>query len=359
MTVISEIKVPKEDADEEVYVNTLHYNNKDKIKKSAGVLDIETSKAVLELEASLEGFIEYLVEVGEVVEIGQTVALIHDSLDSFEGNKDQVVQERIKREDFNEEIKITKGAQELIDKHKLDTSSFKNSFIKKEDVERFLKESKSIAKEDGVKVAYVSKALSRSKVFEIEALSHVQSTGLVSTIFMNFKNKVIDNEDNLLAKSASASLPLLTLHTSQLLKEFPLFNSYFFENEIREYSSINIGIAFDIDDGLKVFSIPNTDQLPLEEINNLLSEGVYKYIRKELSPKDISNSTFTITDLSQYKVESFVPLINKNQSAILGVSSLDTELNRFNVSLSFDHRVTEGKQASIFLGKLRKLFEED
>ena len=114
----------------------------------------------------------------------------------------------------------------------------------------------------------------------------------------------------------------------------------------------------DIDDGLKVFVLPNTNTLSVDEIEGYVNEGIYKYLRKSLTPEDLSGSTFTISDLSQYGVERFIPLVNNNQAAILGVSSVDLKLNRFNMSLAFDHRVTEGKIASEFLSTLKGEIEQ-
>jgi len=358
MTVICEVLVPKEDSDEEVFVSNLLFANRDKVEKNVGILDIETSKAVFELESLEEGFVEYLVKEGDLVEIGQTVALIHDSPGSIKGKVSRKASIENKEIDSVKDIKVTKDAQELIEKNNLDVSVFDSSFVRKQDVENLLNEQSASSLNEPSGKAYTVKVLKRSKIIEIETLSDVQNHGLVSTIFMNFSSRKLEQEDNLFSSSTSSFLPLITSNVASLLKEFPSFNAYFFENEIREYSSVNVGIAIDVDSGLKVFSIPEANTLTLEEINNLISEGVYKYLRKELSPKDLSNSTFTITDLSQYGVESFVPLINKNQSSILGISSIDPDLKRFNVSLSFDHRVTEGKQASIFLGRLKELFEE-
>jgi hypothetical protein len=95
----------------------------------------------------------------------------------------------------------------------------------------------------------------------------------------------------------------------------------------------------------------------MSNIEKSISSGVDDYLNKSLSTDQISGSTFTITDLSSFGAINFVPLINFNQSAILGISSIDEKLNRVNISLSFDHRVTEGKIASQFLLDLKDRVE--
>ena len=65
----------------------------------------------------------------------------------------------------------------------------------------------------------------------------------------------------------------------------------------------------------------------------------------------INQKTFTITDLYNSDIISFHPLVNNNNSCILGVSSLNN--NQFNIDLSFDHRLTSGKEVSNFLTELK------
>ena len=134
-----------------------------------------------------------------------------------------------------------------------------------------------------------------------------------------------------------------------------MLNAYFDNDYIMEYIDVNIGIALDIDDGLKVYTLKNSDKLDFKNLEYQISQGIYNYFSKRLTPDQIKGSTFTISDLCSLGIDRFVPLINYKQSAVLGVSALDKKLNRFTLSLSFDHRVTEGKVASKFLSELSSL----
>jgi pyruvate/2-oxoglutarate dehydrogenase complex dihydrolipoamide acyltransferase (E2) component len=152
-------------------------------------------------------------------------------------------------------------------------------------------------------------------------------------------------------------LPLIIFESSKLLRKYPILNAYFDNGIIRTYVNVNIGIALDIDDGLKVYTIQDSDSLSLSVIESSISQGVDDYLDKKLKPEQLAGSTFTITDLSSFEVNGIIPLVNFNQSAILGISSIDKKLNRVNLSLSFDHRVTEGKVASQFLVDLKDRVE--
>ena len=351
MKVLSEITIPKDDADEEVIIIELNYKDNDQVKKSDSIMDIETSKTSIELEAPTDGYIEYLVNPGDEVVIGQVVAKIYDGdiSDLVNSKVESSTQEAAKENQLSSKV-ATKEAQALIEEHGIDINLIPNDFIKKEDVDLFIKGSASSGNSDDKPSGT---AISRSKKIEIKALSGVQSTGMVSTIFMN-----IDVDESLSDDEKTSSyLPLITSECAKALEVFPMMNSYFLDNHIIQHKLINIGLALDINNGLKVYTIPDTNKLNLDEVEGKINEGIYKYLRNELTPRDLSTSTFTISDLSQYGVEKFVPLINLKQAAILGVSAVDLKLNRFNLSLTFDHRVTEGRVASEFLSMLKKGIE--
>lgn len=362
MTILYEIQVPKDNMDEEIVVINLHFNSEDSIKKDIAIIDIETSKTVLELSSPVNGYIEYLVRTDEVVQIGQNIARIHDSISSIQESSSlqlesekETSSSKVNVEKTNKSI--TKDAQLLISKYNIDISLIESSFIKKKDVEKYLLE-QSITTNSNINKNpnIISKPISNSKKIEIENLSNINNTGLVSTVFMNIEAVDLhDSGEN--SKTSSSYLPLILLETSKLLRKYPVFNSFFSNEEIHEYLDINIGLAIDIDDGLKVFTLFAIDKKSLIQIKDSIFQGSYRYLRKSLTPKDLTGSTFTVTDLSLYGVDRFIPLVNKNQSSILGISSVDETLKRFNLSLSFDHRVTEGKRASEFLFELKEGIE--
>jgi pyruvate/2-oxoglutarate dehydrogenase complex dihydrolipoamide acyltransferase (E2) component len=352
MNLIAEIIIPKDNADEEVLISELHYQNNDKVGEFTAVIDVETSKTSIELEAPSAGYIEYLVKQGDTAVIGQVVAKIYDEevLESLKLEPDADSENSSKSDNINSKV-VTKDAQILIDEHSIDVSLIKSNFVKKEDVELYISklDQPNVGEADTDNVNKIS----RLKSLEIKALSSVQSAGLVSTLFINID---VDKRSEDLQKPFSF-LPIIAFECAIALESFPILNAYFDDEKIINYDSVNIGIALDVNDGLKVFTLQNTNKKSIDEVEALINEGLYKYLRKDLTPSDLSNSTFTISDLSQYGVERFIPLVNNKQAAILGVSSLDLKLKRFNLSLAFDHRVTEGRVASEFLALLKERIE--
>lgn len=103
--------------------------------------------------------------------------------------------------------------------------------------------------------------------------------------------------------------------------------------------------------------LPDTGEKSIPDVEAMVFGLIKRYIEKKLSSEDVTGVTFTVTDLSKEGIHFFVPLIPKGQSAILGISAIDEKLQRCILSLSFDHRVTDGKKASEFLRKLKKRVE--
>ncbi len=367
MSILHEIIAPKEDADDEFLVGTIYFKDKDKIVKNDKLLDLETSKTIIAIDSPEDGYVEYLVEEGHSVNVGEIILRIHDEPDTIISEKPSLSKTLSGFESEGEKI-VSKKAQEYIKKHNIDISDINKTFISLNDLldtesteeikdKNFSDKSfvKSILDPLETDLQVKKRPIVLAKQIEISALSGVQSSGLVSTIFYNVDDCNFPESENLIINSAGSFLPIITFEVAKLLRKYPMLNAYFDNDYIMEYIDVNIGIALDIDDGLKVYTLKNSDKLDFNNLEYQISQGIFNYFSKKLTPDQIKGSTFTISDLSSLGIDRFVPLINYKQSAVLGVSALDKKLNRFTLSLSFDHRVTEGKVASKFLSELSSL----
>ena len=359
MTIIAEITSPKSNADKIMLVRKMYFSNHDKVKKGDELIDLETSKTAIILDAPVSGFVEYRVQTESSINVGEVVVCIHSEPfdENFYGNQSQI--------NINTDNKIISFvAMDYIKENNIDISGINKHLITLSDVVKdkidIVRDfsSRELKKEEPA-IETIRRPIGLAKQLEIDALSSVQLNGLVSTISVNVEAIKIEKKDGLFSDPSDSHLSIIIYEASKLIKKYPILNSYFQNGYIQEYIDINIGLALDIDDGLKVYNIRNCNNLTLDEIKDSISEGVYRYLRKDLTVEDITESTFTITDLSQYGVSHFIPLINNMQSAILGVSSIDKMLNRFSLTLSFDHRVTEGKTAAKFLTELSEQFKNN
>jgi len=151
------------------------------------------------------------------------------------------------------------------------------------------------------------------------------------------------------------------------LKEHPIINSPFEGDSVKIFEDVNIGVAVATDMGLVVPVIHNADQLPLSEISEKVRILAEKARENRLERRDVSDGTFTITNLGMYDIDTFTPLINPPECAILGVGRIVekpiVKAGRIEVkpmmilSLSFDHRIVDGAPASRFMQTLKKIIE--
>jgi pyruvate dehydrogenase E2 component (dihydrolipoamide acetyltransferase) len=162
--------------------------------------------------------------------------------------------------------------------------------------------------------------------------------------------------------SKPTSTEVLIPIVAQALKENPRLNSVFEKDTIKEIQNINVGVAVDAPDGLRVPVLKNSDKMSLDEIVTTLRMLKNKAVEGTLSPDDSTGGTFTITNLGMFGVRDFTPIINPPQCAILGVGRIEETPKVRNgtivvrkmmtLSLSFDHRAMDGVTAAKFLVSL-------
>jgi len=359
--------------DEYLTVSKLYVKDGDRVKKGDVLAELETSKTVISIEAECDGIVNFFCKEGDDVKVNSVIIKIvdnEDQKDNEEYDNGTVASEYNKGETI-----FSDKALALLDKNNIDKSEFDEyDFVSVDDVYQFIKsktsddsadfnENREITKETDTFIQndeddIVCENITKTKKTEIENLRQVQSGLMNSVIYVSVD---ADGLSNLLKNTfkifKDSFLPLIVYESSRLLLKYKHLNAYFMGNKIAYYKNINIGVAIDIDDGLKVITLPNTDKLSMLTIEEMLYNLVEKYLEKKLEVSDVTGSTFTITDLSTSGVDLFVPLINSKQSAILGISQVDKKLNRFYLTLVFDHRVTEGKIAAKFLVELKDRIE--
>jgi pyruvate/2-oxoglutarate dehydrogenase complex dihydrolipoamide acyltransferase (E2) component len=371
MSLLSEIFVPQETVNDEfATVTKIYFKNGDAVKAGDPLIDLETSKSVVTIDAEVAGYIDLFCREGEDVANGALLLKIVDTVDSLRSDNEKA-DSRVQAVASGNTL-FSRKALLLMEEHSVPKASFEGAdFVNEADVaislnlKKDVKSSAGAAKKVGRRQSgkhdealVESRPVSKAKKKEIENLSDVQ-TGCMNSVLNVFVD--IKDVESLISQSfqifKSSYLPVVVYETSRLLSKYEALNAYYMGDTIRYHKKINIGTAIDIDDGLKVLTLPDTNMLSMHAIERELYALVDRYLEKRLDVADISASTFTITDLSSAGIDFFVPLINTGQSAILGISKVDEELKRFCLSLVFDHRVTEGRVAGEFLVELKNRIE--
>jgi pyruvate dehydrogenase E2 component (dihydrolipoamide acetyltransferase) len=152
------------------------------------------------------------------------------------------------------------------------------------------------------------------------------------------------------------------------LKEHPRLNAHVEGETIRLAQGIHIGIAVALEDGLIVPVVRHADRKSLREIARDTQRLAQQAREGRLTPEEVTGSTFTVTNLGMYGVDTFTPIINPPEVAILGVGRLVEKATRgpqgvewrqmLTLSLTFDHRAVDGAPAAAFLQAVRKHLEE-
>ncbi len=182
--------------------------------------------------------------------------------------------------------------------------------------------------------------------------------------------RLIAWREDLKDKGLAASFnEMMAMIVAKALREHPIMNSTLVGNEIRLLGDINIGIAVDTERGLFVPVIRNTDTKGLMEIGEELRRKVEAAKAGRAGTEDLSGGTFTITNLGMHEIESFVPIINFPECAILGIGAIRRDpvvrendridvVSRMQLTLVFDHRIVDGAPAARFLQRVKRLVEQ-
>ena len=163
---------------------------------------------------------------------------------------------------------------------------------------------------------------------------------------------------------------LITKAVAVALRRHPRLNATLVDREVQLHENVNVGVAVNLDEGLIVPVVADADCKDLGQIARESRELAEKAraVPMRLSPDEVSNGTFTITNLGTTGIELFTPIINPPQVAILGVGMVqrrpvvvgDALAIRPSVYLClvFDHRAVDGVPAANFLQELRGLLEK-
>jgi len=154
------------------------------------------------------------------------------------------------------------------------------------------------------------------------------------------------------------------------LEKFPEANSHFLDDRIKTFHKVHLGIAVDTPRGLMVPVVKNAGEMDLVKLSKELKSVADTCKKGSINPELIqsSSATFTVSNLGNYGVEMFTPVINLPQAGILGVCTIinrpvDLGNHTFGfvpyvgLSLTYDHRAIDGGPATLFLKEIKEQIE--
>ena len=154
------------------------------------------------------------------------------------------------------------------------------------------------------------------------------------------------------------------------LKKYPQVNTHFVGDSMRWFKKVHLGLAVDTERGLMVPAVKNADDLSLEGLSAQMNAIAAQCRKGNVSPELLAPeaATFTISNLGNYGVEMFTPVINIPQTAILGVCAIVPRpkdlgdgvygfVPMMGLSLTYDHQALDGGEATLFLREIKEQIE--
>jgi pyruvate dehydrogenase E2 component (dihydrolipoamide acetyltransferase) len=386
----------------------------DTVKAGELLAEIETDKAVMELEAYEKGTILYLgVEAGGKVAVDDILYIIGEqgadwqallqSASAGGGATHTAVSDNTTLQpsqpvtvathtDSNGRIKASPLAKKMAQELGYDLSQIQGTGdggrITKSDVENFKPSTQTQQTKSEVKTE--AKAETKSVVTTnngFESYEEIPVSQMRKTIARRLSESKftapefyltieIQMDKAMQARTRMNELSPVKISFNDIvikaaamaLKQHPKINSSWLGDKIRINHHVNIGVAMAVDEGLLVPVVRNADMKSLSQIAGEVKDFSQKAKDKKLQPKDWEGSTFTISNLGMYGIDEFTAIINPPDACILAVGGIKETVvvekgefkvaNIMKVTLTCDHRVVDGATGAEFLKTLKANIEE-
>ena len=359
------------------------------VAKGEPLLEIETDKAVMEIESPAEGVLAGVkAQAGDVVPVGQVIAWIVKPGEAPPTEEEPTISGRKSTIETaptahpaqvavslpSHDIRISPKARRLAKENGIDLSTLRGSGPDGEITTADIQAATSPTS------AAPSSSAARPALSPTARLMAERTTQSWTTVPHFFVTREIDAEAlNTARKDLGPAIEqakgvkithtdLLVALVARVLARYPALNASWTENKIRLNPDVNIAIAMAVGEGVVGAVIPKTDTAALGEISLQRRDLTERARAGKLRPADISGGTFTISNLGMYKVDSFCAIINPPQAAILAVGAIQDRVvavngkveirPRMSLTLSSDHRVVDGARAAEFLSALAEALQE-
>jgi pyruvate dehydrogenase E2 component (dihydrolipoamide acetyltransferase) len=383
----------------------------DSVKKGELLLEVETDKAVVEIEAGGDGILGGVIaHAGAVVPVGQTIAWL---LKPGEQPPAQTAPVQTGRTGaaalqmpvvesasaagpqgdplavaaaYN--IRISPKARRLAKEHNVDITKIKGTGPSGEIVAADVLAARSGG---GLAAAAVAAppprpapapapSIAASAPAEIGALSSIgkimaeRTTQSWTTAPHFFVSREVDCTELVAARKRLGAqverergvkltyTDLLTAIIAQTLRKHPRMNASWTGDAVKANADINVGLAMAVTDAVVVGVVPKTDGMALGDIAARRRDLTERARSNKLQPADITGATFTISNLGMYNVDSFTAIIVPPQAGILAVGAMKDRLvpvmggiatkPMMTITLSCDHRVLDGARGAMFMHDL-------
>lgn len=379
----------------------------DSVEAGEVLLEVMTDKINIEVESYESGtLLKKYYQEDDVVPVNQVIAYIGnpgeqvpDEPPALDGDQAEAGEETVETADEKapseaqqsvdqtiDKPRATPAARKLAREHDIDLRSVVGSGprgrIHREDVQNYIDqqlrkpaatkpeqpiERRPIVDQPRTPISGMRKVIGERMVQSVHEAPHVTlhtEVDMTQAVEMRKKLLPVIEEKTGLRLSYTE---IIIKAVATVLKDHPMLNASIVGKEIVSHSDINIGLAVSHPEGLLVPVIERADQLGLAELTRTSKQLAKEAREGRLNPDRLQGGTFTISNLGMYAVDSFTPIINLPETAILGVGRIVEKPVGYNgeivlrsmmaLSLSFDHRIVDGAPAAAFLTQLKDVLE--
>ncbi len=385
-----------------------HKNVGDAIKEGDILAEIETDKAVQDFESEFNGTLLYQgieeggatpvdailaiigpagTDVSAIVASGGVVAPAQASASSSEPAKAPVQKAAPVQETSStgDRIAISPLARKIAEDKNIDITSLQgsgeNGRIVKKDVENY---SPSTSQKAVAAVAVAAPVVMNIVSGETTETPNSQMRNVIAKRLAESKFTAphyyliveIDMDKAIEARKEINSLPdtkvsfndMVIKAVAMALRKHPQVNSSWAGDKIIHHGDINVGVAVAVPDGLLVPVLKNTDYMNYNQISASVKDMAGRAKSRTLKANEMEGSTFSVSNLGMFGIETFTSIINQPNAAILSVGAIVQKPvvkngqivvgNTMKLSLACDHRVVDGATGAEFLKTLRTYLEQ-
>ncbi|WGH76561.1 pyruvate dehydrogenase complex dihydrolipoamide acetyltransferase [Tenacibaculum tangerinum] len=392
----------------------------DAVEEGDILAEIETDKATMEFESFNEGTLLHIgIQEGESAPVDSLLAIIGEagtdvssvleahkagaldnSSDSEEKQEEAPKAEENKTETATTPVETVSNtnsggrifASPLAKKIAKDkginlaevTGSGENGRIVKKDVENYTPAAKVEA--PAASTSSIPSAVTNFAIAGEESTSEVKNSQMRKAIAKALSNSKfsaphfylnieVDMDNAMASRKTINEIPdtkisfndMVVKACAMALKKHPQVNTSWTDDNTLFHSHIHVGVAVAVDEGLVVPVVKHTDALSLTQIGAAVRDLAGKARNKKIKPDEMQGSTFTVSNLGMFGIESFTSIINQPNSAILSVGAIvqkpvvkNGEIvvgNTMKLTLACDHRTVDGAVGAQFLQTLKTYLE--
>ena len=382
-----------------------HKNIGDKVKEGDVLAEIETDKAVQDFESEFDGVLLYIgVKEGNPAAVDSILAIIgkegedisqlinganisqsqdSETKNSFE--KEEVTKITTQKES-QQRVHISPLAKKIATEKGIDITTIKGSGDHGRIVKRDVEGQQETPRQVTETIGNISNSISNpafinvddsetpnSQIRNIIAKRLAESKFTAPHYYLMVEvdmGSAIDarKEMNEISETKISFNDIIIKAVALSLKKHKQINSSWVEDKIIHHGNINIGVAVAIEDGLVVPVLKNADFMSFSQISTSVKDLASRAKNKGLKANEMEGSTFSISNLGMFGIESFTSIINQPNSCILSVGAIlekpiakNGEIKAGHVmklSLACDHRVVDGAIGAQFLQTLKRYLEQ-